>query len=65
LTVRLIDSLITLSQAALVSRPLEGRLLNLGNANGHPSFVMSKSFTNQTKTQIELWTKPGEEKNEV
>ena len=65
MTVRLIDSLITLSQAALVSRPLEGRLLNLGNANGHPSFVMSKSFTNQTKTQIELWTKPGEEKNEV
>ncbi len=35
----------------------EGRLLNLGNATGHPSFVMSKSFTNQTIAQIELWTK--------
>ncbi|GAB2670282.1 adenosylhomocysteinase [Saccharopolyspora gloriosae] len=38
----------------------EGRLLNLGNATGHPSFVMSNSFTNQTLAQIELWTKPGE-----
>ncbi len=35
----------------------EGRLLNLGNATGHPSFVMSNSFTNQTLAQIELWTK--------
>ncbi|MDQ1687088.1 MAG: adenosylhomocysteinase, partial [Frankiaceae bacterium] len=35
----------------------EGRLLNLGNATGHPSFVMSNSFTNQTIAQIELWTK--------
>ena len=35
----------------------EGRLLNLGNATGHPSFVMSASFTNQTLAQIELWTK--------
>jgi adenosylhomocysteinase len=35
----------------------EGRLLNLGNATGHPSFVMSSSFTNQTIAQIELWTK--------
>jgi adenosylhomocysteinase len=34
----------------------EGRLLNLGNATGHPSFVMSNSFTNQTLAQIELWT---------
>jgi adenosylhomocysteinase len=34
----------------------EGRLLNLGNATGHPSFVMSASFTNQTLAQIELWT---------
>jgi adenosylhomocysteinase len=34
-----------------------GRLVNLGNANGHPSFVMSSSFTNQTLAQIELWTK--------
>jgi adenosylhomocysteinase len=38
----------------------EGRLMNLGNATGHPSFVMSNSFTNQTLAQIELWTKPGE-----
>ncbi len=35
----------------------EGRLLNLGNATGHPSFVMSASFTNQVLAQIELWTK--------
>ncbi len=35
----------------------EGRLLNLGNATGHPSFVMSTSFTNQVLAQIELWTK--------
>jgi adenosylhomocysteinase len=36
----------------------EGRLMNLGNATGHPSFVMSNSFTNQVMAQIELWTKP-------
>ena len=36
----------------------EGRLMNLGNATGHPSFVMSNSFTNQVIAQIELWTKP-------
>jgi adenosylhomocysteinase len=36
----------------------EGRLLNLGNATGHPSFVMSNSFTNQVLAQIELFTKP-------
>ncbi len=38
----------------------EGRLVNLGCATGHPSFVMSNSFTNQVLAQIELWTKPGE-----
>ncbi|MNK69406.1 Adenosylhomocysteinase [compost metagenome] len=43
----------------------EGRLLNLGNATGHPSFVMSASFTNQVLGQIELFTKQGEYKNEV
>ncbi|MEA3023585.1 MAG: adenosylhomocysteinase [Alphaproteobacteria bacterium] len=37
----------------------EGRLVNLGNAMGHPSFVMSSSFTNQTIAQLELWTNPG------
>ncbi|MCX7327930.1 MAG: adenosylhomocysteinase [Hyphomicrobiales bacterium] len=37
----------------------EGRLVNLGNAMGHPSFVMSASFSNQTLAQIELWTNPG------
>jgi adenosylhomocysteinase len=37
----------------------EGRLLNLGNATGHPSFVMSTSFTNQTIAQVELFTNPG------
>ena len=43
----------------------EGRLLNLGNATGHPSFVMSASFTNQVLAQIELWTKGDNYKNEV
>ncbi|MWD29617.1 adenosylhomocysteinase [Aquicoccus sp. SCR17] len=43
----------------------EGRLLNLGNATGHPSFVMSASFTNQTLAQIELWTKGDEYKDDV
>jgi len=43
----------------------EGRLLNLGNATGHPSFVMSASFTNQVLAQIELWTKCDEYKNDV
>jgi adenosylhomocysteinase len=37
----------------------EGRLVNLGNATGHPSFVMSASFSNQTLAQIELWTNQG------
>jgi adenosylhomocysteinase len=43
----------------------EGRLLNLGNATGHPSFVMSASFTNQVLAQIELWTKSDEYNNDV
>jgi adenosylhomocysteinase len=43
----------------------EGRLLNLGNATGHPSFVMSASFSNQTIAQIELWTKPGDYSKQV
>ena len=43
----------------------EGRLLNLGNATGHPSFVMSASFTNQVLAQIELWKKGGDYKNDV
>ena len=43
----------------------EGRLLNLGNATGHPSFVMSNSFTNQTMAQIELFTKPGQYESKV
>jgi adenosylhomocysteinase len=43
----------------------EGRLVNLGNATGHPSFVMSASFTNQTLAQIDLWTNPGKYKNDV
>jgi adenosylhomocysteinase len=43
----------------------EGRLLNLGNATGHPSFVMSASFTNQVLAQMELWTKPGQYENKV
>jgi adenosylhomocysteinase len=43
----------------------EGRLLNLGNATGHPSFVMSNSFTNQVMAQIELFTKSGDYENKV
>ncbi|WP_410667410.1 adenosylhomocysteinase [Amycolatopsis sp. cmx-4-68] len=43
----------------------EGRLMNLGNATGHPSFVMSNSFTNQAIAQIELFTKPGEYATDV
>jgi adenosylhomocysteinase len=43
----------------------KGRLVNLGCATGHPSFVMSASFTNQTLAQIELWTKSDSYKNEV
>jgi adenosylhomocysteinase len=43
----------------------EGRLLNLGNATGHPSFVMSNSFTNQTMAQIELFTNAGHYENKV
>ncbi len=44
----------------------EGRLVNLGNATGHPSFVMSASFTNQVLAQLELWTaKPGQYENQV
>ncbi|HEY9040439.1 MAG TPA: adenosylhomocysteinase [Roseovarius sp.] len=43
----------------------EGRLLNLGNATGHPSFVMSASFTNQVLAQIELWKNGGEYENQV
>jgi adenosylhomocysteinase len=43
----------------------EGRLLNLGNATGHPSFVMSASFTNQVLAQIELFLRGDEYKNEV
>ena len=39
--------------------------MNLGNAMGHPSFVMSSSFTNQTLAQIELWTNPKAYKKEV
>jgi len=43
----------------------EGRLLNLGNATGHPSFVMSASFTNQVLAQMELWLRPGQYENKV
>jgi adenosylhomocysteinase len=43
----------------------EGRLVNLGNATGHPSFVMSASFTNQTLAQLELWTNRARYENQV
>jgi adenosylhomocysteinase len=43
----------------------KGRLVNLGNATGHPSFVMSSSFSNQVLAQIELWTNTEKYKNDV
>ena len=43
----------------------QGRLVNLGNATGHPSFVMSASFTNQTLAQMELWQHPEKYENKV
>ena len=43
----------------------EGRLVNLGCATGHPSFVMSNSFTNQVLAQMEIFCNPGQYKNEV
>jgi adenosylhomocysteinase len=43
----------------------KGRLVNLGCATGHPSFVMSASFTNQVLAQIELWTSHGKYENKV
>ncbi len=43
----------------------EGRILTLGNATGHPSFVMSASFTNQVLAQIELWENTGKYENKV
>jgi len=43
----------------------EGRLVNLGCATGHPSFVMSTSFTNQVLAQLELWQNPGKYENKV
>ncbi|HAJ04672.1 MAG TPA: adenosylhomocysteinase, partial [Brevundimonas sp.] len=43
----------------------KGRLVNLGNATGHPSFVMSASFTNQVLAQIELWTNKSKYENQV
>ena len=43
----------------------EGRLVNLGCATGHPSFVMSNSFSNQTLAQIELWTNTDKYENKV
>jgi adenosylhomocysteinase len=42
-----------------------GRLVNLGCANGHPSFVMSSSFSNQTIAQLELWQNPKKYENKV
>jgi adenosylhomocysteinase len=57
--------LITLSNGNQVILLAEGRLVNLGCATGHPSFVMSNSFTNQTLAQLELWNNAGHYKNEV
>ncbi len=54
-----------LATRAARHRAVRGRLLNLGNATRHPSFVMSNSFANQTIAQIELWTKNDEYDNKV
>ncbi|MBL8653919.1 MAG: adenosylhomocysteinase, partial [Alphaproteobacteria bacterium] len=58
---------IELSSGKRILLLAEGRLVNLGCATGHPSFVMSSSFSNQTLAQIELWTKrdAGAYKNKV
>ena len=55
----------TPSKAKMLSLLAEGRLVNLGCATGHPSFVMSNSFSNQTLAQIELWTKGEQYENKV
>ncbi len=57
--------LYTLSSGKQIVLLAEGRLVNLGCATGHPSFVMSNSFTNQTLAQIELWKNHANYKNEV
>jgi adenosylhomocysteinase len=57
--------LVTLENGNQVILLAEGRLVNLGCATGHPSFVMSNSFTNQTLAQLELWNNAGNYKNEV
>ncbi len=57
--------LYTLKNGRQVILLAEGRLVNLGCATGHPSFVMSNSFTNQTLAQIELWTNSNQYENKV
>ncbi|QOI97575.1 MAG: adenosylhomocysteinase [Flammeovirgaceae bacterium] len=57
--------LITLKNGNQIILLAEGRLVNLGCATGHPSFVMSNSFTNQTLAQIELWTNSANYENKV
>jgi adenosylhomocysteinase len=57
--------LVTLKNGNQIILLAEGRLVNLGCATGHPSFVMSNSFTNQTLAQIELWNNAGEYENKV
>jgi adenosylhomocysteinase len=57
--------LYTLEEGKQIIVLAEGRLVNLGCATGHPSFVMSNSFTNQTLAQIELWSHIGQYENKV
>lgn len=57
--------LITLKNGNQIILLAEGRLVNLGCGTGHPSFVMSNSFTNQTLAQLELWTNEGKYENKV
>jgi adenosylhomocysteinase len=57
-TIKPLVDLYTLPNGRRLILLSEGRLVNLGNATGHPSFVMSNSFSNQVLAQIELYTKP-------
>jgi adenosylhomocysteinase len=60
-----VTDLVTFPDGKQIIVLAKGRLVNLGCATGHPSFVMSSSFTNQVLAQIELWTKSDEYENDV
>jgi adenosylhomocysteinase len=64
-TVTTPDTAGTLNNGRQIILLAEGRLVNLGCATGHPSFVMSNSFSNQTLAQLELWLHPDKYENKV